>query len=51
MDVLLVLTKKEFQILELLMSYPGKVYSAEEKLHESIWGRKQPLIQKQSWFM
>lgn len=30
------LTKKEFQILELLMSYPGKVYSAEE-IYESIW--------------
>ena len=29
-------TKKEFQILELLMSYPGKVYSAEE-IYESIW--------------
>lgn len=30
------LTKKEFKILELLMSYPGKVYSAEE-IYESIW--------------
>ena len=30
------LTKKEFHILELLMSYPGKVYSAEE-IYESIW--------------
>lgn len=30
------LTKKEFLILELLMSYPGKVYSAEE-IYESIW--------------
>ena len=30
------ITKKEFQILELLMSYPGKVYSAEE-IYESIW--------------
>lgn len=30
------LTKKEFQILELLISYPGKVYSAEE-IYESIW--------------
>lgn len=30
------LAKKEFQILELLMSYPGKVYSAEE-IYESIW--------------
>lgn len=30
------LTKKEFQILELLMSYPGKVCSAEE-IYESIW--------------
>lgn len=30
------LTKKEFRILELLMSYPGKVYSAEE-IYESIW--------------
>lgn len=30
------LTKKELQILELLMSYPGKVYSAEE-IYESIW--------------
>lgn len=30
------LPKKEFQILELLMSYPGKVYSAEE-IYESIW--------------
>lgn len=30
------LTKKEFQILELLMSYPGKVYSAEE-IYEFIW--------------
>lgn len=30
------LTKREFQILELLMSYPGKVYSAEE-IYESIW--------------
>lgn len=30
------LTKKKFQILELLMSYPGKVYSAEE-IYESIW--------------
>lgn len=30
------LTKKEFQKLELLMSYPGKVYSAEE-IYESIW--------------
>ena len=30
------LTKKEFQILELLMNYPGKVYSAEE-IYESIW--------------
>ena len=29
------LTKKEFQILELLMSYPGKVYSAEE-IYESV---------------
>lgn len=33
------LTKKEFQILELLMSYPGKVYSAEE-IYESIWEEK-----------
>ena len=30
------LTKKEFQILELLMSYPGNVFSAEE-IYESIW--------------
>lgn len=30
------LTAKEFQILELLMSYPGRVYSAEE-IYESVW--------------
>jgi len=30
------LTAKEFQILELLMSYPGRVYSAEE-IYEAIW--------------
>lgn len=30
------LTAKEFQILELLMSYPGRVYSAEE-IYQKIW--------------
>ena len=30
------LTAKEFQILELLMSYPGRVYSAEE-IYEAVW--------------
>ena len=30
------LTPKEFQILELLMSHPGRVYSAEE-IYETIW--------------
>lgn len=30
------LTAKEFQILELLMSYPGRVYSAEE-IYQAVW--------------
>lgn len=30
------LTNKEFQILELLMRYPGRIYSAEE-IYETIW--------------
>ena len=30
------LTPKEFQILELLMSHPGRVYSANE-IYETIW--------------
>ena len=30
------LTAKEFQILELLMNYPGRVYSAEE-IYEAVW--------------
>lgn len=30
------LTAKEFQILELLMRYPGRVYSAEE-IYENVW--------------
>lgn len=30
------LTAKEFQILELLMSYPGRVYSADE-IYEAVW--------------
>lgn len=30
------LTAKEFQILALLMSYPGRVYSAEE-IYEAVW--------------
>lgn len=30
------LTAKEFQILELLMSYPGRVYSAQE-IYETVW--------------
>ena len=30
------LTAKEFQILQLLMSYPGRVYSAEE-IYEAVW--------------
>jgi len=30
------LTAKEFQILELLMSYPGRIYSADE-IYESVW--------------
>lgn len=30
------LTAKEFQILKLLMSHPGRVYSAEE-IYESVW--------------
>ena len=30
------LTAKEFQILELLMSYPGRVYSAEE-IYRAVW--------------
>ena len=30
------LTSKEFSILELLMSYPGRVYSADE-IYEAVW--------------
>lgn len=30
------LTAKEFQILELLMSYPGRIYSARQ-IYETIW--------------
>ena len=30
------LTAKEFAILELLMSYPGRVYSADE-IYEAVW--------------
>lgn len=30
------LTATEFKILELLMRYPGRVYSAEE-IYESVW--------------
>ncbi len=30
------LTAKEFQILELLMRYPGRIYSAQE-IYEAIW--------------
>lgn len=35
------LTSKEFEVLELLMSNPGKVYSREKLLH-SIWGADYP---------
>ena len=35
-DDLVRLTPKEFQILALLMSHPGRVYSAEQ-IYESIW--------------
>lgn len=30
------LTAKEFQILKLLMSYPGRIYSAQE-IYETVW--------------
>lgn len=35
------LTSKEFEVLELLMSNPGKVYS-REKLLKSVWGADYP---------
>lgn len=35
------LTSKEFEVLELLMSNPGKVYS-REKLLKSVWGEDYP---------
>ena len=33
------LTAKEFSILELLMSYPGRVYSADE-IYEAVWNEE-----------
>lgn len=33
------LTAKEFQILRLLMSYPGRIYSAQE-IYEQIWNEE-----------
>lgn len=33
------LTAKEFQILKLLMSYPGRIYSASE-IYEAIWNEQ-----------
>jgi DNA-binding response OmpR family regulator len=30
------LTKKEYEILELLMKSPGRIYSAEQ-IYESVW--------------
>lgn len=33
------LTAKEFQILKLLMSYPGRIYSAQE-IYEAIWNEE-----------
>lgn len=35
-DCLVKVTPKEFAILELLMSYPGKVFSADE-IYEKVW--------------
>ena len=44
------LTAKEFQILELLMSYPGRVYSAEE-IYEAVWKEEASNILRQLWCM
>lgn len=35
-DKVVRLTAKEFQILELLMTYPGRIFSAEE-IYEAVW--------------
>ena len=32
------MTKTEFNITELLMSHPGRVFSIDE-IYESVWGR------------
>lgn len=36
-EIVIEMAKKEFQILDLLMSYPGKVFSREE-IFRKIWG-------------
>lgn len=38
-DIPVRLTSKEFSILELLMSYPGRVYSADE-IYELVWNEE-----------
>ena len=37
------LTAKEFQILKLLMSYPGRIYSAQE-IYEAIWNAETIMV-------